>query len=217
MLEAVKKEKEEETTSSTVASLPIIIKGDVTGSVEAVKGILKKVTHENIALRVIASGIGSVGESDVKTAQTAGGVIFAFHTSIDPLARDLADRTNVPIEEFNIIYELETRAQELLNERAPRIEKEEILGEAKVLKTFSVSGAKQVLGARHTSGTLTLGDQVKIMRRGIDLGRGKLTNLQVARMDVKDIHTEGEFGLQVESRAEISGGDELIAFRITTS
>ena len=217
VLEATKKVKEEDVVSSDTASLPIIIKGDVTGSVEAIKGILKKVTHEHIALRVIASGIGSVGESDVKTAQTAGGVIFAFHTSVDPLARDLADRTHVPIEEFNIIYELETRAKELLNERAPRIEKEEVLGEAKVLKAFSVSGVKQVLGARHLSGTLTLGDQVKIVRRGIELGRGKLTNLQVARVDVKDIHTEGEFGLQVESKAEISGGDELVAFRITTS
>lgn len=200
-----------------VEVLPVVIKGDVMGSVEAITSMLGKLSHERIALRIISSGVGSVGEGDVKTAHAAGGVIFAFHTSTESSARDLADRLGVTIESFAIIYELEKRASELLLERAPRVSVEQELGQAKVLKAFSTSGAKQVLGARHLSGTLTLKDQVKIVRRGIELGRGRILNLQVARADVNDIHVEGEFGLQVEAKTEIAGGDELVAFKVVES
>ncbi len=204
-------------TSDGVLSLPILLKADVTGSLEAIEGLLGKLSHERIAIRIIQTGVGAVGESDVKTAQTAGGIILAFHTNVEPAARDLAERAGVPIESFTIIYELQKRAEELLTERAPRVKLEETLGEAKVLRTFSVSGVKQVLGARYLTGALTLGDQVKIVRRTIELGRGKITNLQVARTDVKEIHVEGEFGLQVEARTEIAPGDELVTFRVVES
>lgn len=197
--------------------LPIVVKADVTGSVEAIAGLLAKVTHERIALKIISSGVGSVTESDVKTAFTAGGVIFAFHTNVDSQARDLADRQNVPIESFDIIYDLQKRAEDLILERAPRVKTEETQGEAKVLKVFSMSGVKQVLGARFLSGSLSVGTQVKILRRDIELGRGKITNLQVARADVQEIHIEGEFGLQVEAKTEIAGGDVLVAFRVVES
>ena len=95
-----------------------------------------------------------------------------------------------------------------------KVKTEEKLGEMKVLKAFSMSGQKQVLGGKHISGQLSVGDSVKIDRRGIDLGYGKILNLQVARADVKEIHVEGEFGLQVEAKSEIAGGDTLTAFRV---
>lgn len=200
-----------------VLTLPIIVKADVTGSIEAIAGLLSKITHERIALKIISSGVGSVSESDVKTAFTSGGIIFAFHTGVDSQARDLADRQNVPIESFTIIYDLQKRAEDLIKERAPRVKVEETLGEMKVLKAFSMSGVKQVLGARFLSGSLQVGSQVKIIRRDIELGRGKLTNLQVARADVEEIHVEGEFGLQVEAKTEIAPGDQLVTFRVVES
>lgn len=199
------------------ASLPLIIKADVSGSIEAIAALLGKLSHERIAPRVIGSGIGAVAEGDVKTAAAGGGVIIGFHVNVEGLARDLAERMQVPIETFDIIYELEKRVGELLTERAPKMKREETLGEAKVLKAFSSSGTKQVLGARWMSGQLSVGDQVKIMRRDLEIGRGRLLNLQVAKADVKELHTEGEFGLQLESRAEAAGGDQLAAFRVVES
>lgn len=199
------------------ASLPLLIKADVTGSIEAIAGLIEALPRERIAARIIGTGVGSVTEGDVKTAAAGGAVIVGFHVSTENLARDLAERMQVPIESFTIIYELQERLTKLLEERAPRMKSEEVLGEAKVLKAFSTSGAKQVLGARWVSGQLTVGDQVKIVRRDIELGRGRLLNLQVAKSDVKELHVEGEFGLQIESRAEAAGGDQLIAFRITES
>jgi translation initiation factor IF-2 len=205
------------TSTDGKATLPLLIKADVSGSVEAITALLSKLSHERIQPRIIGTGIGSVSESDVKTAAAGGGVVIGFHVGVETLARDLAERTGVPIETFDIIYELEKRVGELLIERAPRMKSEETLGEAKVLKSFSMTGAKQVLGARHMSGQLTVGDQVKVTRRDIELGRGRLLNLQVAKSDVKEIHVEGEFGLQVESKTEIAGGDVLTAFRVVES
>ncbi len=200
--------------ASGKAVLPIVLKADVTGSVEAILGLLAKQEHERVTLKVLSSGIGAVGETDVKVAQAAGGLIIAFHASTESAARDLAERAGVPIESFTIIYELEKRVADLIAEKAPKMKVEEELGQAKVLKSFSIAGAKQVLGAKHLAGTLSLNDQVKILRRDIELGRGRLTNLQQARVDMKEIHTEGEFGLQVEAKTEIAAGDVLVAFRV---
>lgn len=194
--------------------LPIVIKADVTGSIEAITGLIEKLSHDRVSIKVLASGIGSVTDNDVKSAAAAGGLVIAFHAPTDSAARDLAERLAVPIESFTIIYELEKRVSDLLIERAPKMRTEEILGEMKVLKAFSTSGNKQVLGAKHVSGMLSVNDQVKIDRRGIELGFGKILNLQQARADVSEIHVEGEFGLQVEAKTEIAGGDVLIAFRV---
>ena len=199
------------------AELPLVLKADVTGSIDAVRHELAKLSHERVALRILDTGVGSVSESDVKTASAAKGVIVAFNVGTDAIARELAERNDVPIETFPIIYELGKRVEELLALRAPKIAAEETLGEAKVLKTFSSGAKKQVLGARLFSGAFVLGNQVKIVRRDQEVGRGKLTNLQLARADVKEVRVETEFGLEIESKTEASGGDMLIAFRVVES
>lgn len=208
------REREAAVTAEGMAALPLIIKADVTGSIEAIKHELAKISHERVSIRIVSEGVGAVTESDVKTAVAGGATVVAFTVGTDASARELAERSGISIESFSIIYELKEKVEELVNERAPKMKTEEMLGEAKVLKAFNTAGSKQVLGARWLSGTLTVGDQVKIDRRGIHIGNAKLVNLQVARADVKDIHVEGEFGLQIESRYGAAAGDTLQAFRI---
>ena len=195
--------------------VPIIIKADVTGSIEAIIHELKKATHELVALNIIAEGVGSVSEGDVKIAQAGSAMIIAFHVGVDTSARELAERAGVPIETFTIIYDLEKRVSDLLKERAPKVRAEEVLGQAKLLKLFNTNGGKQVLGARLDTGFVKLGDLVRIDRRGLDLGTGKVTNLQQARIDAKEIRTEGEFGAEIETKVDMAGGDTLTFFRIT--
>lgn len=199
------------------AVIPVVLKADVTGSLEAVTLALSHIQHERASVKIISSGIGSVSEGDVKSAVSAGGIIIGFSVATPSGIRELAERSGVSIESFDIIYELVKRVEDLVKERAPRVKEEVVLGEAKVLKSFSVAGVKQVLGASFVSGSLTLGSQLKVVRRGIELGRGKLTNLQIARADVKEIHVEGEFGLQIESKTEAAPGDMLITFHIVES
>ena len=194
--------------------VPVIIKADVTGSIEAIMHELKKVSHEHVALNIVADGVGTVSEGDVKTAQAGGAMIIAFHVGVDQSARELAERAGVPIEVFSIIYDLENRVKEILAERAPKVRAEEILGNAKLLKVFNASGGKQVIGARLDTGFVKLGDLVKIDRRGVPLGMGKVTNLQQARADVKEIRTEGEFGAQIETKVDIANGDTFTFYQI---
>ncbi|HEY0948152.1 MAG TPA: translation initiation factor IF-2 [Candidatus Paceibacterota bacterium] len=197
------------------AVLPIVLKADVTGSILAIKHELAKIAHERVTISIIQEGIGAVSEGDVKTAAAANGLIIGFNVGVDNVARDSAERMNVSIDTYTIIYELKERVEGLVKERAPRVTVEEILGEAKVLKAFNTAGTKQVLGARWNSGALSVGDTVKIDRRGLHIGNAKLTNLQVARADVNVIKDEGEFGLQIEGKYEAAPGDTLIAFRMT--
>jgi translation initiation factor IF-2 len=197
--------------------VPIIIKADVTGSLEAIVQELSKVTHENASLQIVGEGIGTVSESDVKTAQAGNAILIAFHVGTESNARDVADRTGVSIETFSIIYDLEKRLNDILVERAPKVRTEEILGEAKLIKIFNASGGKQVIGARLDSGAIKVGDHMKIDRRGLPLGNGKVTNLQQARADVKEIRTEGEFGAQLETKVDIAAGDTITMFRVVES
>ncbi|HEX2792422.1 MAG TPA: translation initiation factor IF-2 [Candidatus Paceibacterota bacterium] len=196
------------------ALLPLILKADVSGSVEAIKHELAKVEHERVVVRIIGEGLGAVSEGDVKLAMAGGANIIAFNVGTDSNARDLADRSQVAIETFSIIYDLKEHIEKLVAASAPRITVEEITGEAKVLKAFNATGTKQTLGARWISGALEVGDMVKVDRRGLPIGTAKLTNLQVARADVKEIHVEGEFGLQIDGKAEAAPGDTLFAYRM---
>lgn len=198
-----------------IAELPLIIKADVAGSVDAIEHELAKITHERASIRVVASGVGNVSENDVKTAHASGAVVIAFNVGTDAIASELAQRDHITILSFSIIYELSTRVKELLEASVPTVADEKELGRALVLKTFSSGAKKQVLGARYVSGALTVGARVKILRKGEEIARGSIGNLQQARADVKEIHTEGDFGTEVECRADAMYGDELVAFAIT--
>ncbi len=209
--------QESSPTVEGTVELPLIIKADVAGSVDAIVHELKKITHERAVIRIVSSGVGNVSETDVKTALASGGVIVAFNVSTDSIATDLAQRESVNIFSFSIIYELSEKIKELLIKKVPVVASEKELGRALVLKAFSTSGKKHVLGARHISGTLTVGDRVKLMRKGEEIARGNFSNLQQARADVKEIKTEGDFGTEVEIKIDAIYGDELIAFVVSES
>ncbi len=200
-----------------IVELPLVIKADVAGSVDAIAHELKKITHEKASIRIVSSGVGSVSESDVKTAHASGGVVIAFNVSTDVVANDFARRESIDILPFSIIYELSAKIKELLEARIPVVASEKELGRAMVLKAFSTNGKKQVLGARYVSDTLTVGDRMKLVRKDVEIARGSIKNLQQARADVKEIKTEGDFGTEIEAREQAIYGDEIIAFVVTES
>jgi len=195
-----------------IIELPLIIKADVAGSIDAIVHELSKISHERGIIRVIASGVGSVSENDVKVANASSGIIIAFNVGMDTIARELAERDAVSILPFSIIYELSEKVAELLKERVPSISVERELGRAKVLKTFSSSAKKQVLGARYKSGIFAVGNRIKIVRDGVEIARGSIANLQQARANVNEINTDGDFGIEIEIRDNAAPGDEIITF-----
>ena len=190
--------------------LPIIVKADTAGSLEALVYEISKLSRERIQPQIILNGIGTVSENDVKSAlATPGTLILSFNTKIDPQAGPLAERSDIKIESFDIIYKLTERIADLLLEKEPHIEVEEVSGQAKVLRIFSINKDKQVLGARVQTGVIDIGSQVRIIRRESEIGRGKIKELQQSKVATERVNEGAEFGSLIESKIEIAAGDVL--------
>ena len=198
-------------------TLPIVIKADTAGSLEVVLNELGKISRERIMPKVIASGVGSINENDVKSAlATPGTEIFGFNTKIDSQAAQLAERSGITVSTFNIIYELTDKVKTILEEKEPRIEVEETEGSAKVLKIFSTMKGKQVLGGRALTGVFRRGAEVKIVRREAELGKGRVKELQQGKVATESVNEGNEFGALIESKTEIAPGDVLEAITRVT-
>lgn len=193
-----------------VTTLPLIIKADAAGSLEAITSEIRKLSRERIAPKIILSSVGGVNENDIKSALAVEGAVFiGFNTKVDKEAKNLAERQGVNIFLFDIIYELTDKVKEILVEKEPKVEGEQIEGNAKVLKIFSTSKGKQVLGGRVLAGLIKRGSMVKINRRDTEIGQGKVKELQQSKI-VTDLVGEGsEFGAMIESKIEIVPGDTL--------
>jgi translation initiation factor IF-2 len=141
---------------------------------------------------------------------TAGTLVFAFNTKADAQADSLAERSGIPIENFNIIYKLTERIKEILEEKEPKIEVDEVVGTCKVLKIFSETKDARLIGARITSGSLEVGAEIRISKDEEEKGRGHIRELQQNKVGTDKI-SDGEFGAMIETRTEVSPGDTIEA------
>ncbi|MDB5259656.1 MAG: infB [Candidatus Taylorbacteria bacterium] len=198
-----------------VIILPLIIKADVTGSLDGIKHELAKVNHDRVRLKIVTEGIGVVSETDVKTAQGDPNIIIiAFNAKPDSKARAILERTPVRLESFNIIYNL---IEFVRNEVAIRIPKEfveETTGRAKILAIFSKNKDKQIIGGKVQEGVIVLGAEVKILRRDAAIGLGKIKELQQKKLKAEEVALGYEFGALIESKVELAEGDKFECFKV---
>lgn len=192
--------------------IPLIVRADSSGSIEAVKYEISKIKVERVELKVVQSGVGDINENDIKTALSVPGtIILGFTVKADGATTRFAEQNKIPVNTFDIIYKLtEWLAVEAQN-LAPKVKIEEQKGLAKVLKFFSAIRDKQVIGARVESGTLSINDEVKVMRRDFEVARGRIRELQHMKSKVGSIEEGKEFGAMVESKIELAPGDKLEA------
>lgn len=206
--------KKQQTVNDEIPVIPLLIKADVLGTIDAIKHELEKFKSDRIAVRVIDANVGDVTIADVQNVSaTEDAIIVGFNVKVDRAAKDLAERLNVEIDTFNIIYELSEWLETALKSRTPKREEEKVTGEAKILATFSRQKNTHVLGGKVREGELKLKQGVIIVRRDIEVGRGKLVNLQQAKNDVSAV-SNGEFGMQIESKVDIAQGDIIKSFDI---
>lgn len=192
--------------------IPILIKADVLGTIDAITHELEKFTSDRVAVRIIDTGVGAVTATDVQNVSaTENAIIVGFNVKIERAAQDTAARLGVEIETFDIIYELAEWLNSALKNRTPKLEEAVVSGKAKIIREFSAQKNVHVLGGRHEEGTIRANQDVRILRRDVLIGKGILRNLQQQKSDVQQI-TEGEFGMQLETRADISAGDYIEAF-----
>lgn len=196
---------------TSIPSIPLLIKADVLGTIDAIMHELDKYKSDRMTVRIIDSGVGSISSNDVhNVSATKNAIIVGFNVKPDRDAVELAERLGVEIETFDIIYKLSEWLEEALKARTPKQEEERVTGRAKILKHFSTQKNTHVLGARREEGTLSLNQRVRITRREVLLGTGILKNLQQLKSNVKMI-TEGEFGMQLDSKVELAPGDYIEA------
>ncbi len=212
-----KKSATREVIDERIKIIPLIVKADAAGSLDALVYEIGKIGNDRIVPKIVIAGIGPITENDIRTASTdPNTLIIGFHTKPDPKADSLALRLGISIHTFEIIYKMTEWLEEAMKNLTPSVEIEQITGVAKILKTFSRTKDKQVLGARLESGTLSLGDVVRVIRRESEITRGKIKELQQTKQKVTTV-SEGEFGAMIEAKFDIVPGDYIHCVTIVRS
>jgi translation initiation factor IF-2 len=204
-----------------IFSLPIIVRADTTGSLDAIQLETAKIGDAGRKVRIVQCGIGAVTEDDVKNSlasQMKSGVpapILAFNVGIEPVAKAYSIERGVQIDQFDIIYKMTERLSDLLKDHAPKRTVETVVGSAKVLKYFSSRHDEHVVGAKMIGGELRKKGQIRINRRDAIVGRGSLENLQQNKQNVDKVQDEGEFGCVVASEFQPAPGDSIECIEVS--
>lgn len=202
---------------SSLPTIPVLIKADVSGTIDAILHELSKFQSDRISIRVIDTAVGDINVADVQNVSaTKNAIIVGFNVKLERPAKELAERLGVEIDTFNIIYELSEWLNNALKNRTPKREEMVVTGKAKILRHFSVQKYTHVLGGRVEEGTIKQNQTVRILRRDLEIGKGVVKNLQQAKSDTTQT-TEGEFGMQLETKADVAAGDYIEAFDIVVN
>ena len=203
----------EDTAEEGIIVVPVILKADVAGTLEAIEKELSKISKEGIRWKIVTKGSGNITETDVKLASgMAEALLIGFNVKADKSATDLAERLGVPINMFDVIYKITEWFDGELEKRKPRVTTEETAGTAKIIKCFSRTKDKQIVGGKVTEGTILSGANVKIMRRDFEIGRGEIMELQQHKAKAREAAEGSEFGVLIESKTEIAPGDVIQAY-----
>jgi len=190
--------------------ISIIIKGDVTGSIEAIEHEIKKLEKENILINILRKDIGKITEDDIRLASSAkDSIVFGFNVETDSSARTLAERFEIAIFTSDIIYKISEWLEEEIEKRKQEETTEKMIGSAKILKTFSKNKNKHVLGGEVLEGKIIISKSlyVRIKRGDDNLGEGKILELRHNKTAAKEINQGEQFGMMLESKIEILKGD----------
>jgi translation initiation factor IF-2 len=195
--------------------IPVVIKADSLGTLDAVKLELKKRETDEIKIKIIAEGVGNISEGDIMLASSdEKTVILGFAVKMEAKARDQAERFNITPHLFDVIYKLSEWFDTLVEDRLPYEEKESIVGTLKILRTFSSQKDKHVIGGRVETGRIENGGLVRIIRRGVELGRGRIVELQSQKLKTSSVMEGNECGLMIESKVEMIPSDMVEAILI---
>lgn len=208
-------EVSDEDTAGKLA-IPLVIKADVQGSVDAIKHQIAKIKSETAYYKILVEGVGEISEADVKAAGANSEAVFAgFNVGISRSAQDHIETFDMTAKTFDIIYELTEYLEHILEERRPRVTVEKITGTAKIIRVFSWTNKGGVIGGRVKEGEINKQDKIKIVRRGNQVGTATITELQRGKQAAERVEADDEFGMMVETKFDIAEGDEIQGFVIT--
>jgi len=194
--------------------IPLIVRADSSGSLDGIHHELEKIQIDHIEIKIVSEGIGEINEKDAKTALSdANSVIVGFNVPTDAQAAGVIERSALNAKTFKIIYELTDFVRSVATERKPKEYIDEKLGEAKVLAIFGTGKEKQIIGGKVESGSMKKGGEVKVLRRGGEIGRGKIRELQQNKEKTDEVREGYEFGaLLSDIKVSLAVGDRLETF-----
>jgi len=197
-----------------LAKIPLVVKGDVQGSVEAIIGALDKLGTDEVSAQVLIGGVGGITESDVALAAASNAVVFGFNTRANKQAREAAAREGVEIRYYNIIYDLVDDVKAAMSGLlAPEV-RETFLGNAKILEVFNITKVGRVAGCQVTDGNVERGAGVRLIRDDVVVHEGKLSTLKRFKDEVKEVQAGQECGMAFEKYEDMRAGDVIECYRV---
>jgi translation initiation factor IF-2 len=194
--------------------MPIVLKGDVQGSVEAITAALEKLGNDEVMARVIHGGVGGITESDVTLATASKAVILGFNVRAHKEARDLAEQDGVEIRYYNIIYNLVDDVKAALSGMLAPTLRETMLGNAQILELFNISKIGTVAGCRVTDGVVQRGAHVRLIRDSVVVHEGKLSTLKRFKDEVAQVQAGQECGMAFENYQDMRVGDVIECYNV---
>lgn len=194
--------------------LPIIIKGDVQGSVEAIIGSLDKLETDEVSVKALHTAVGGISTSDIALASASNALVLGFNVRADTSAKAIADKDNVDIRYYSIIYDLIDDIKAILGGMLSPVIREEYIGNAEIRDVFNITKSGKVAGCYVTSGVIKRGAGVRLLRDNVVIHEGKLKTLKRFKDDAKEVATNFECGMAFEKYEDIKVGDVIEAFEI---
>ena len=175
-----------------------------------------KIGSDSAEFKIVQKGVGPVSEGDVKNIGTGtNAIVIGFNVKADKNAIDVAEKNGIVISFFDIIYKMAEWLTEKMEELRPKIETTETVGQAKILKAFSRTKERQILGGKVVNGRISMDGPVKIMRREFEIGRGKIVSLEKSKVKTREVEAGSEFGMMLESKIEVVPGDVIESFSVS--
>ncbi|MBV9969265.1 MAG: translation initiation factor IF-2 [Xanthobacteraceae bacterium] len=195
---------------------PLLIKGDVQGSVEAIVGALEKLGTAEVGARIILAGAGGISESDITLAEAAGASVIGFNVRAHKEAREMAERDGVEIRYYNVIYDLVDDVKKAMSGLLAPTLRETMLGNALILEIFNISKVGKIAGCRVTDGTVERGANVRLIRDNVVIHEGKLAQLKRFKDDAREVLAGQECGMAFENYQDMRAGDVIECYRVET-
>ncbi|MDD2701880.1 MAG: translation initiation factor IF-2 [Sideroxydans sp.] len=197
-----------------VRTLPLIVKADVQGSIEAIAGSLQKLSTNEVKVSIIHSGVGGISESDINLALASKAVVIGFNTRADASARKLAEASGVDIRYYNIIYAMVDEIKAALSGMLAPEKKESVIGMVEIRQVYHISKVGTVAGCYVTEGMVKRGSSVRVLRNNVVIHTGELDSLKRFKDDVKEVKSNFECGLSLKGFNDLEVGDFLEVFEI---
>ncbi|MBE6453688.1 MAG: translation initiation factor IF-2 [Alphaproteobacteria bacterium] len=200
--------------SGEVKNLPIIIKADVQGSIEAIEGTVSKLSNDEVKVQILHSAVGGISESDVTLAKASHALIIGFNVRANTQARDMARRDNVEIKYYSIIYDvLDDIKKGLEGMLSPEL-REKLLGYAEIREVYNITGVGKVGGCMITEGLVKRGAKIRLLRDNVVIHDGAIGQLKRFKEDVKEVKEGFECGISFENYNDIQKGDFIECYEI---